>query len=228
MDDDEEGVIADAPANSVPNTNDCPATAEEHAIADRELPIDDIEGLLSQIGNDREEFSEAPLDFSTPATAHGQGQGWLSGGGDKAEVVDASVSNGAAVVTDNTCTDLPLGDIEQLLMQISDDQQNADFFSDFTPSVPQLQLQCDDHQVWLDAHREQEVCAAGPTASGGALVTAECSDADLEGLLLQIANDQDMVEPLSDLSPPIPHHNFNQVCLAVYNLFIVSLCPLSG
>ncbi|XP_034580202.1 uncharacterized protein [Setaria viridis] len=211
LDDDEEGVTADASANSVPNTNNCPATVEEHAIADRELPIEDLHELLSQIGNDQEEFGEAPLDFSTPATSHGQGQGWPSGGGDKAEVVDASVSDGAVVVAENTCIDLPLGDIEQLLMQISDDQQNAEFFSDFTPSVPQLQLQCDNHQVWLDAHRGQEVCAADPTASGGAVVAAECTDTDLEGLLLQIASDQDMVEPLSDLSPPIPHHNFNQV-----------------
>ncbi|RCV12305.1 hypothetical protein SETIT_2G258300v2 [Setaria italica] len=208
LDDDEEGVTADASANSVPI---CPATVEEHAIADRELPIEDLHELLSQIGNDQEEFGEAPLDFSTPATSHGQGQGWPSGGGDKAEVVDASVSDGAVVVAENTCIDLPLGDIEQLLMQISDDQQNAEFFSDFTPSVPQLQLQCDNHQVWLDAHRGQEVCAADPTASGGAVVAAECTDTDLEGLLLQIASDQDMVEPLSDLSPPIPHHNFNQV-----------------
>jgi len=63
------------------------------------------------------------------------------------------------------------------------------------------------------------------------VVTAECADTefgDLEGLLLQIANEQDMVEPQSDLSGPIPYHNFNQVCLAVYNLFIVSVCPLDG
>ncbi|CAN6204890.1 unnamed protein product [Urochloa humidicola] len=216
--DDEEGVTADAAANSVPSTNDCPATVEERAIADRELlPIEDLDQLLSQIGNDQE-FGEAELDFSTDATSHGQSQGWPSDGGDKAEVVDASVSNAAAVVVaENTCTDLPFGDIEQLLMQMSDDQQNAELFSDFSTSVPQLQHQSDDHQVWLDANGGQEVCAADPTASGGAVVTAECTERelpleDLDGLLLQIANEQDMGEqPLSDLSAPIPHYNFNQV-----------------
>jgi hypothetical protein len=214
LDNDEEGVTAAAPANSVPNTNNCPATVEEHAIADRELPIEDLDELLSQIGNDKEEFGEAQLDFSTPATSHAQSQGWLSDGGDKAEVVDASISSGAVVAAENTCTGPPLGDIEQLLMQISDDQQNAELFSDLSASVPQLQLQCDGHQVWLDAHREQEVCAPDPTSSSGAEVTAECTDTelgDLEGLLLHIANEEDMVEPLSDLSGPIPYHNFNQV-----------------
>ncbi|CAD6224375.1 unnamed protein product [Miscanthus lutarioriparius] len=210
LDDDDEGVAADAAANSVPNTSNPPSTVEEHALTDRELPIEDLDELLSNFGNDLEEFSEAQ-----PASSHGQGQGWLTEGGDKAEVVDASISNGAVVVAQNTCTDLPLGDIEQLLMQISDDQQNAELFSDLSTSVPEVQFQCDDRQVWIDADRGHEVCAADPTASSGAVVTAECTDTelplgDLEGLLLQIANDQDMVEPQSDLSAPIPHHNFNQ------------------
>ncbi|CAN6182793.1 unnamed protein product [Urochloa humidicola] len=216
LDDEEEGVAADAAANSVPSsTNNCPPTVEERAIADHELPIEDLDELLAQIGNDQE-FGEAQLDFSTDATSHGQSQGWPSDGGDKAEVVDASVSNAAVVVAENTCTDLPLGDIEQLLMQMSDDQQNAELFSDFSTSVPQLQHQTDDHKVWLDANSGLEVCATDRTASGGAVVTAECTDrelpiGDLEGLLLQIGNDQDMVEPLSDLSAPIPHYNFSQV-----------------
>jgi hypothetical protein len=213
LDDDDEGVTADAAANSVPNTSNPPSTVEEHAITDRELPIEDLDELLSNFGNDQEGFSEAQ-----PASS----QGWLSEGGDKAQVVDASISNGAVVVAENTCTDLPLGDIEQHLMQISDDQQNAELFSDLSTSVPELQFQCDDRQVWLDADGGHEVCAADPTASSSAVVTAECTDTelplgDLEGLLLQIANDQDMVEPQSDLSAPIPHHNFNQVCFAVYN-----------
>jgi len=173
LDDDVEGVTAGPPPNPVPNNNNCPATVEEHAIADRELPIEDLDELLSQIGNDKEEFGEAQLDFSTPATSHGQSQGWLSEGGNKAEVVDASISSGAGVAAENTCTGLPLGDIEQLLMQMSDDQQNAELFSDLSTSVPQLQLQCDDHQVWLDAHREQEVCAPDPTTSSSVAVTAE-------------------------------------------------------
>jgi len=209
LDDDDEGVTADAAANSVPNTNNPPCTVKEHAITDRELPIEDLDELLSNFGNDQE-FSEAQ-----PTSSHGQGQGWLSEGGDKAEVVDASISNGAVVVAENTCTDLPLGDIEQLLMQISDDQQNAELFSDLSTSVPELQFQCEDRQAWHDADGGHEVCAGDPTASSGAVVTAECIDTelplgDLEGLLLQIANDQDMVEPQSDLSAPIPHHNFNQ------------------
>ncbi|CAL5073572.1 unnamed protein product [Urochloa decumbens] len=216
LDDDEEGATADAAANSAPTTNDCPATVEERAIADRELPIEDLDQLLSRFGNDQEEFGEAQLDLSPDATSHGQSQGWLSDGGDEAEGVDASVSNASVVVAEDTCADLPLGDIEQLLMQMSDDQQNAELFSDFSTPVPQLQLQCDDNQVWLDAHRGQAVCAADPTASSGTVVTAECTDrelplVDLEGLLLQIANDQDMVEPLSDLPAPIPHYDFNQV-----------------
>jgi len=216
LDDDDEGVTADAAANSVPNTSNPPSTVEEHAITDRELPIEDLDELLSNFGNDLEEFSEAQ-----PASSHGQGQGWLSEGGDKAEVVDASISNGAVVVAENTCTELPLGDIEQLLMQISDDQQNTELFLDLSTSVPELQFQSDDRQVWLDADRGHEVCAADPTASSGAVVTAECTDTelplgDLEGLLLQIANDQDMVEPQSDLSASIPRHNLNQVCFAVY------------
>ncbi|XP_066394592.1 NAC domain-containing protein 82-like isoform X1 [Miscanthus floridulus] len=210
LDDDDEGVTADAAANSVPNTSNPPSTVEEHAITDRELPIEDLDELLSNFGNDQEEFSEAQ-----PASSHGQGQGWLSEGGDKAEVVDASISNGAVVVAENTCTELPLGDIEQLLMQISDDQQNTELFLDLSTSVPELQFQCDDRQVWLDADRGHEVFAADPTACSSAVVTAECTDTelplgDLEGLLLQIANDQDMVEPQSDLSASIPHHNLNQ------------------
>lgn len=216
MDDDDEGVAADAAANSVPNTNNPPSTVEEHAITDRELPIGDLDELLSNFGNDQVEFSEAQ-----PASSHGQGQGWLSEAGGKAEVVGASISNGAVVAAENTCTDLPLGHIEQLLMQISDDQQNAELFSDLSTSVPELQFQCDDRQVCLDADRGHEVCAADPTASNAAVVTAECIDTelplgDLEGLLLQISNDQDMFEPQSDLSAPIPHHNFNQVCFSVY------------
>ncbi|KAF8694880.1 hypothetical protein HU200_037980 [Digitaria exilis] len=217
LDDDEEVVTADATANSLPNTNNCPATVVEDATAGRELPIEDLDELLSQIGNDQE-FGEAQLDFSTPVTvtSDDQGHGWLHDGGDRAVDVDGSVSNGAVVVADNTGTDLPLGDIELLLMQMSDDQQNAELFSDLSTSVPQLQLQCDNHQVWLDSLREQEVCATNPTASGGDVVAAECTDTelpvgDLEGLLLQIANDQDMVEPLSDLSASIPRHIFNQV-----------------
>ncbi|WVZ65420.1 hypothetical protein U9M48_014785 [Paspalum notatum var. saurae] len=214
LDDDEEGVAVDAAANPAPNANNCPAKVGEHASTDRGLQIEGLGELLPQPENDQEEFSEAQLDFSTPASSHGQGQSWLGEGGDG--VVDASTSTAAVAVAENTCSDLPLGDIEQLLMQMSDDQQNAEFFSDFSTPVPELQFQCDDHQIWLDADRGQQVCATNPTPSSGTAVTAECTDAelplgDLEELLLQIADDQDMGEPLSDLSAPIPHHAFNQV-----------------
>lgn len=210
LDDDDERVVAGAAANPVPNTNSPPPTMEEHAITDRELPIEGLNQPLSDFGNDPELFSEAQ-----PVSSHGQGQGWLSEGGDKAEVVDASISNDVVVVAENTCTDISLGDIEQFLMQISDDQQNDELFSDLSTPLPKLQFQCDDRQVWLDAERGHEVYAADPTASSGAVVTAECTVTelplgDLEGLLLQIANDQHMVESQSDLSAPTPHHNFNQ------------------
>jgi hypothetical protein len=228
LDDDDERVIAGAAANPVPNTNSPPSTMEEHAITDRELPIEGLDQPLSDFGNDPELFSEAQ-----PVSSHGQGQGWLSEGGDKAEVVDASISNDVVVVAENTCTDISLGDIEQFLMQISDDQQNDELFSDLSTPLPKLQFQCDDRQVWLDAERGHEVYAADPTASSGAVVTAECTVTelplgDLEGLLLQIANDQHMVESQADLSAPTPHHNFNQVCFAVYKTksFIISGYPL--
>ncbi|XP_062193707.1 NAC domain-containing protein 16-like [Phragmites australis] len=216
--DDEEGVASDAAAHPVPTTANSAAIVEDYT--DRELPVGDLEGLLSQIGNDQE-YGETQLDFSTPASSQGQlqhchGQGLLSDGVDKAEVVDASISSGAVVLAENTGTDLPLEDIEELLMQMSDDQQNTELFSDFPTSLPESQLQCDNQQFWLDAGRGQEVCAAGPTTSSDAVVTAECSGTelplgDLEGLLLQIANDQEMFEPLSDFSTPFPDCNFSQV-----------------
>ncbi|KAL6844756.1 hypothetical protein ACP4OV_025415 [Aristida adscensionis] len=77
-------------------------------------------------------------------------------------------------------------------MQISDEQQNSELFSDFTTSVQEFQLQCDDHQVWLDANRGEEVVAEDPNASSGAVVTAECTGTelpldDLEEFLQQMA-----------------------------------------
>jgi hypothetical protein len=38
-------------------------------------------------------------------------------------------------------TDLPLGDLEGLLMEISDNQRATESFQEFSASVPQLQLQ---------------------------------------------------------------------------------------
>ncbi|GJN33582.1 hypothetical protein PR202_gb22201 [Eleusine coracana subsp. coracana] len=216
LDDDEQD--QGLPAGSVAVTTNCAATIDEQA--SRELSIGEMEELLSEFGNDQEQV-EAQLDFSTSASSqsqlqHGDGQGSLREGADKAQVVDASAGNGAVLATDNTCTDLPLGDIEELLMRISDDQQNAELFSNFSTSVPELQLQCDDYQVWLDSNKGVEIGAIDPNASGGAEMTAEYATTqlpvgDLEGLLLQIANDQEMVEPMSELSMPFPHHNFDQV-----------------
>ncbi|TVU10083.1 hypothetical protein EJB05_43591 [Eragrostis curvula] len=213
LDDDEEeqGLSAGAVAHPV-------ATVQQQA--DRELPIVDLEELLAEFGNDQEQ-GEEQFDFATPASSqgqlhHGHGQGCLNNAGDKADIVDTSTGSGAVPVPENVCADLPLGDLEEFLMRISDDQQNAELLSDFSSSVPELQLQCNDHQVWLDADRGDEFCAADPITSSGSVVTAGYTGAelpvgDLEGLLLQIANDQEMVEPVSDLSTPFPHHNFNQV-----------------
>ncbi|KAL6655316.1 hypothetical protein ACP70R_006142 [Stipagrostis hirtigluma subsp. patula] len=217
---DEEGVAsADAAAHPVPTATNSTATLDKDT--GRELPISDLDEFLSQIEKDQEQV-EAELDFSTLASPqshlqHGHGQGWLGDSvGEKAEVVNASTSSDADLAQENTCTDLPLGDLEGLLMQISDDQQNAELLSDFTTLVPELQLQCDDHQVWLDADRGEGVGAEDPNASSDAVVTAECTGTehpldDLEGLLQQIANDQEMVESLSDPSTPFPRHNFYQV-----------------
>lgn len=225
LDDDEQeqGLPGGAVAHPVATTANCAATVEEQA--DRELPIGILEELLSEFGNGQEQV-EAQLDCSTSTSSqsqlqHSDGQGWLREGADKAQVVDASTGDGAGLAADNTCTDLPLGDIEELLMRISDDQQNAELFSDFSTSVPELQLQCEDYQVWLDSNEGEEIGAIDPTASSGAVMTAECTSTelpvgDLEGLLLQIANDQEMVESMSEISAPFPHHNFNQVCFDVY------------
>jgi hypothetical protein len=49
---------------------------------------------------------------------------------------------------------------------------------------------------------------------------------DLEELLLQLNNDQENVEPLADLSAPVPHHSFHQVCFVVCNLCSVLIHPL--
>ncbi|GJM98396.1 hypothetical protein PR202_ga15407 [Eleusine coracana subsp. coracana] len=216
LDDDEQD--QGLPAGSVAVTTNCAATIDEQA--SRELSIGEMEELLSEFGNDQEQV-EAQLDFSTSASSqsqlqHGDGQGSVREDADKAQVVDASAGNGAVLATDNSCTDLPLGDIEELLMRISDDQQNAELFSNFSTSVPELQLQCDDYQVWLDSNKGVEIGAIDPNTSSGAVMTAEYATTelpvgDLEGLLLQIANDQEMVEPISELSMQFPHHNFDQV-----------------
>lgn len=209
-DDDDEGVAG--AADPIPTT-----TSDRAAIA--EVQIGDLEEILLQIGNDQENI-EPQSDFSTPVSSQfqlqqGHRQGWLSDDGDKAEVADATTSSSAVLVAENTCTELPLGSLEGLLMQISDDQQTAELFSDFSTSVPQLHIQHDGHQAWLNADME-EVGVADYTTSSGTVVTAECAGTelpygDLEGLLLQIANDQENVEQLLDFSTPVPHHDCHEV-----------------
>jgi hypothetical protein len=229
-DEEEQGLAAGAVAHPLATTTICATTVEEQA--DCELTIGEIEELLSEFGNDQES-GEAQLDFSTHDLSqghpeHGDGQGWFNDTGNKAQGVDTSAGSGALPEMENVCTDLPLGDVELLLMQISDEQQNAELFSDFSTPIPQLQLQRDDHQVWLDADRGEEVGATGPIVSSGAAVSTGCTGSelpvgDLEGLLLQIASGQEMVDPMSGLSASFPHHNLNQVCFVIYKIFTTTL-----
>jgi hypothetical protein len=131
--------------------------------------------------------------------------------------------------------ELPLGDLEGLLMQISDNQRTTNSFQEFSASVPQLQLQLqhDDQEPWPNADME-EISVADYAASSGVADASECAGTelpfgDLEGLLLQLENDQENIEPLADadFSAPVPHHGFHQVCLfVVCNLCSALIHPL--
>lgn len=181
--------------------------------------IGDLEALLLQTGNDQINIGP-PSDLSTPVPSqvlfqHGQSQGWPTAEDNRSEVADATTSSRAMLVADNTCTELPFGDLEGLLMEISDEQRSAELFSEFSNPVPQLQLQHDDQEAWLNADME-EVSVADYTTSSGVVETAECTGielpyGDLEGLLLQIENDQENIEPLTDFSLPVSHHECHQV-----------------
>jgi hypothetical protein len=63
----------------------------------------------------------------------------------------------------------------------------------------------------------EEISVADYAASSGVADASECAGTelpfgDLEGLLLQLENDQENIEPLAeaDFSAPVPHHGFHQ------------------
>ncbi|KAF0923208.1 hypothetical protein E2562_003419 [Oryza meyeriana var. granulata] len=175
LDDEDDKLPAEAAGPAPTSTSGRAATMEDHT--DSELPSGDLDGLLMQIGNDQER-TEPQSDFSTPVSSqvqiqHGLHQGWINDDGGKSDVADATTSGSALLIPENTCTELPLDGLEQLLMQISDDQQSVEMFSGFSTSIPQSQLQHDDHQVCLGVDRE-EVGVADSTTISSAVVTAEC------------------------------------------------------
>ncbi|XP_044389378.1 uncharacterized protein [Triticum aestivum] len=180
--------------------------------------IGDLEVFLLQNG-DGQGNSEPQSDFSTPVTSqaplqHVHPQGRPSDDGNTSEVADATTSSRGMVMAENTCTELPFGDLEGLLMEISDDQRATKSFQEFSDSVPQLQLQHDDHEVWLNANME-EISVADYTTTSGVMDASECTGTelpygDLEGLLLQLENGHENIE-LADFSAPVTHHEFHQV-----------------
>uniref|UniRef100_A0A0E0B4S1 NAC domain-containing protein n=1 Tax=Oryza glumipatula TaxID=40148 RepID=A0A0E0B4S1_9ORYZ len=217
LDDDDhhhDQLPAEAALPAPATTSGRAATTEEHA--DFELPGGDLDVLLAQIENDQD-IIEAQLDFSTHVTSqvqiqHRVHQGWLSDDGGKSDVADATTSGSALLMAENTCAELPIDGLEQLLMQISDDQQTVEMLSGFSASVPQSQLQHDDHQGCLGVHRE-EVGVADSTTVSSAVVTEECTVRelqDIEGLLMQIENDQENAESLPDFSTPVHLHDCHQ------------------
>uniref|UniRef100_A0A0E0M2V8 NAC domain-containing protein n=1 Tax=Oryza punctata TaxID=4537 RepID=A0A0E0M2V8_ORYPU len=214
-DDDDDQLPAEVAVPAPATTSGRAATMEEHA--DRELQGGDLDGLLAQFGNDQERI-EPWSDFSTHVTSqvqiqHRADQGWPSDDGGKSDVADATTSCTALLMAENTGTELPFDGLEQFLMQISDDQQTAEMFSGFSTSIPQSQLQHDDHQDCLGVRRE-EVGAADSTSISSAVVTEECTVRelqDIEGLLMQIANDQENAESLPDFSTPVHLHDCHQV-----------------
>nr|QOI08304.1 NAC017_5A.2 [Triticum aestivum] len=183
--------------------------------------IGDLEVFLLQNGDDQGN-SEPQSDFSTPVSSqpplqHGHPQGRPSDDGNTSEVADATTSSRGMVMVENTCTELPFGDLEGLLMEISDDQRATESFQEFSEFVPQLQLQHDDHEheAWPNANME-EISVADYTTSNGVVDASGCTVTelpyeDIEGLLLQLENDQGNVQPLADFSTPVPRHEFHQV-----------------
>uniref|UniRef100_A0A453L589 NAC domain-containing protein n=1 Tax=Aegilops tauschii subsp. strangulata TaxID=200361 RepID=A0A453L589_AEGTS len=182
--------------------------------------IGDLEVFLLQNGDDLGN-SEPQSDFSTPVSSqaplqHGHPQGRPSDDGNTSEVADATTSSRGMVMAVNTCTELPFGDLEGLLMEISDDQRATESFEEFSEFVPQLQLQHDDHEheAWPNANME-EISVADYTTSNGVVDASGCTVTelpyeDIEGLLLQLENDQGNVQPLADFSTPVPRHEFHQ------------------
>ncbi|KAG8057242.1 hypothetical protein GUJ93_ZPchr0002g23242 [Zizania palustris] len=214
--DDDDAELAMEAARPAPTTtttttttSGIAATVEERTGS--ELLIGDLDELLGQIGNDQE-CIEPQSDFSTPVSSqvelhHGLRQGWLSGDGVRSEFANATTSGSALVVAHNTCTELPIDNLEELLMQISDDQHNTES-TDFSTSIPQLQHQHYDNQDCFSVDR-LEVGFADSTTISSTVVIAECTGdelpvRDIEGLMMQIANDQQIAELLPDFSTPVP------------------------
>ena len=220
LDDDDHGELPRVAAAADPT----PTTSIVPRAPSVDEQIGDLEVLLLQTGDDQRN-SEPQPDFSTPVSSqvllqHGHRQGWPNDDDNTAEVAEATTSSGAVLAAENT--ELPFGDLEGLLMEISDDQRAPKSFQEFSESVSQLQLQHDDHEPLLNADTE-EISVADCTASSGVVGTSECTGTelpfgDLEGLLLQLENDQENIEPLADFSTPAPHHDFHQVCFVVYVL----------
>ncbi|KAI4989700.1 hypothetical protein ZWY2020_038063 [Hordeum vulgare] len=178
--------------------------------------IGDLEVLLLQNGDDQGS-SELQSDFSIPVSSQAllQHGGRPNDDGNTSEVADATTSSGAMLGVENTCTELPFDDLEGLLMEISDDQRATKSFEEFPEFAPQLQLQHDDHEAWPNANME-EISVADYTTGSGVVDASGCTGTelpyeDVEGLLLQLENDQGNVESLADFSTPVPHHEFHQV-----------------
>uniref|UniRef100_A0A453L5K9 NAC domain-containing protein n=1 Tax=Aegilops tauschii subsp. strangulata TaxID=200361 RepID=A0A453L5K9_AEGTS len=213
LDDDDDD--CELPSDPIPIAVSLPraVTADEQ--------IGDLEVFLLQNGDDLGN-SEPQSDFSTPVSSqaplqHGHPQGRPSDDGNTSEVADATTSSRGMVMAVNTCTELPFGDLEGLLMEISDDQRATESFEEFSEFVPQLQLQHDDHEheAWPNANME-EISVADYTTSNGVVDASGCTVTelpyeDIEGLLLQLENDQGNVQPLADFSTPVPRHEFHQV-----------------
>ncbi|XP_015696399.2 NAC domain-containing protein 16-like [Oryza brachyantha] len=215
LDDEEEEIAAaetDRPAATT--TSGRAATVEE--LTDFEFSSEDLDVLLMQIGNEQEIIEDPRSDLSTPVSCqvqiqHGIHQGWLNDDLGKSDAADATTSGSALSMAENAGTELPINGLEQLLMQISDDQQTVEMFSGFSTSIPQFQLQHEERQVGVHS---EEIGLADSTSVISAVVTAECTGPelrDIEGLLMQTENDQENAESLPDLSTPAPLHGCHQV-----------------
>uniref|UniRef100_A0A0D9XF70 NAC domain-containing protein n=1 Tax=Leersia perrieri TaxID=77586 RepID=A0A0D9XF70_9ORYZ len=233
LDDDDE--VAALPTATT--TSGRAATMEEER-AECEVPSGDLDELLMLMDNDQERVQPQQSDSSTPVSSQveiqrgieqqsdfltpsqvqiqsGLRQGWINDDGGKSDVARATTtSDRALLMAEKTCTELPLDGLEQLLMQISDDQQTVEMFSGFSASIPQSQIQHDDYQGFVGVYREEVGVPDSTTVVHNAVVTAECTGHelhDIEGLLMQISNDQENAELQPDFSTPDPLHDCHQV-----------------
>ncbi|XP_047047230.1 uncharacterized protein LOC124652256 [Lolium rigidum] len=215
LDDDDHDVVQLPLASADPII----PTATVPRSATVEDQIGDLEVLLLQNGDDPPTTDQTPSYISTPSSSQiplQHGPSWPSDDGNAAEVADATTSGGGPMLAAENA-ELPLGDLEGLLMEISDNQRAANSFQEFSASVPQLQLQHDDHEPWRPNADMEEISVADYAASSGVADASGCAGTelpfgDLEGLLLQLDNDQENIEPPAeaDFSAPVPHHGFHQ------------------